>query len=678
MAARGRYYTLASQTLRATRLPKTTIVTDTMTMLLLGQAHRPRPTPPPYVVARTLIQYLFGERTLPSFLQRYGDILVAITGGAAAASGLCWFFQRNKYNRKRIRLAVYHVARTLKRMPDLEERMETPEDLYRQIAREVDRMIGTYLTLSEGETTFRRAKRQLWAEHDKRARNEEEEDGEERRVRRRVDDAADGEDVGSSGGRVIEEEQFAGRDLNDDVPEIGVHALSSGGQPEESTVPEDEAQQDDEPDMGMLGYNPTASHLSPVRERPSPTSPDIDLNFSDFKIPSSKRSRGSRGSPSSLGFLNNFSSSPLARPSNPTPRRGRGGLYSSDGTPSPQRNNPADLSNEDISSGEDEQPMLPPSNPRPRRAQGSIDVQVDTPRPKTARGNRPDLNQGSHVTHISVVSPDGHSPVQESPRPLITSKAIRERREKERASNAVKTAQKPRSTIPLQQPPSAMAVRTEGEVPGHCLPSIHEGLSPHVSPAVDVKQYRVVETRKLNRQLQSERNERRHFRKHVPEIGERPREDELEQPAEGVEAPGQEEVHGSSRRREPSEPISTGQEGEDDDDLLHFEDSPKDSTSAEAIVTASPAVRHDNPLPAAAAQSSSPRSRPSPQAATKGQLRRSAAPSPPESTEKTPAKTPARAAAKTPAKTPAKQKAPPAIGTRKSDRLIKRTQGQKK
>ena len=150
-----------------------------------------------------------------------------------------------------------------------------------------------------------------------------------------------------------------------DVPEIVIQSPSSGSLPEESPVHEEEVQQEGEPDMAMLGYNPTASHLSPGRERPSPTAPDIDLNFSDFRIPSSEQSRGSRGSPSSLGFLNNYSSSPLARPSNPTPRRGRGGPYSSDDTPSPQRLGPTDLSSEDVPSGEDEQPILRPSNPTP-------------------------------------------------------------------------------------------------------------------------------------------------------------------------------------------------------------------------------------------------------------------------------------------------------------------------
>ncbi|KAI4635707.1 uncharacterized protein J4E87_000662 [Alternaria ethzedia] len=621
-------------------------------MLLPGEVHGPRPTPPPYVVAKTLTQYLFGETALPSFLQQYGDILLAITGGAAAATGLCWFFQPNKCNRKRIRLAVYHVVRTLQIMPDLEERMEEmPEDLYKEIAREVDRMIGTYLTLSESETTFRMAKRKLLDDYEAFEREREA----ERRVRRRVDDAAAG-----------------------DVPEITVQSPSSTGQPEGSLIHQEETQQDDELEMYMLGYNPTASHSSPVRERPSPTAPDIDLNFSDFRIPSSEQSRGSRGSPSSLGFLNNYSSSPPARPSNPTPRRGRGGPYSSDDTPSPQRLGPIDLSSEDVPSGEDERPILRPSNPTPRRAQGSIDVQVDTPRPKTARENRPDLDQESHDLYTSPASRDDTPPEQESPRPRITSNDIRERRERARASDVQKTAVQPRSTVALRQPPSALAAKTQGEVPGRYLSPIREGISPHVSPAEGTKQYRVAETRKLNKQLEGERLERRLFKKRTPSMGEQAREIEAKELAEGVEAGGQEALPESSQRKEPSEPISTGPEDEDDDDLVHFEDSAKHSTSTGAIVTVSPAVRHDNPLPAAATQSSSPRSMPSSQATIKGQSRRSAAPSPPESTEKTPAKTAAaKAPAKTPAKTPAKQKALPTIGTRKSGRIAK-LKGEKK
>ncbi|KAI4693675.1 uncharacterized protein J4E84_002249 [Alternaria hordeiaustralica] len=537
-------------------------------------------------------------------------------------------------------------------MPDLEGRMEEmPEDLYKEIAREVDRMIGTYLTASEGETTFRMAKRKLLDDYEAFEREREA----ERRVRRRVDDAAAG-----------------------DVPEITVQSSSSTGQSEGSLIHEEETQQDDELEMYMLGYNPTASHSSPVRERPSPTAPDIDLNFSDFRIPSSEQSRGSRGSPSSLGFLNNYSSSPPARPSNPTPRRGRGGPYSSDDTPSPQRLGPVDLSSEDVPSGEDEQPILRPSNPTPRRAQGSIGVQVDTPRPKTARGNRAGLNQGSHVTHISAVFPEDHSPVHEAPQPRITGRDIRERREKERASNAVKTARKPRNTIPLEQPPSAMAVRTRGEVPGHWLPSIREGLSPHVSPAEGTKQYRVAESRKLNKLLQGERAERRNFRKYIPPIGEEPHGHEEEPLAEAAEARRQEVLPESSRSEIPSRFASIDPEVAQDDDIVHVEGATESSSSTGAIMTASPAVRHDNPLPAAAVQSSSPRSKSLPQPATKGQSRRSAAPSPPERPTPKLAKTSAaKALAKTPAETPAKQKAPPTTGTRKSGRIAK-LKGEKK
>ncbi|KAI4649851.1 uncharacterized protein J4E79_009697 [Alternaria viburni] len=528
-------------------------------------------------------------------------------------------------------------------MPDLEQRMEEmPEDLYKEIAREVDRMIGTYLTASEGETTFRMAKRKLLDDYEAFEREREA----ERRVRRRVDDGAAG-----------------------DVPEITVQSPSSTGQLEGSLIHEEGIHQDDQPDMAMLGYNPTAKHISPVRERPSPTSPDIDLNFSDFRIPSSEQSRESHGSPSSLGFLNNYSSSPLARPSNPTPRRGRGGPYSSDDTPSPQRPGPIDLSSEDVPSGEDEQPILRPSNPTPRRAEGSIDVQVDTPRPKTARTSRPDLDQESHDLYTSPASRDGTSPVQESPRPRITGNDIRERRERARASDAQKTAVKPPNTVSLRQPPSAMAVKSQSEVPGQHLSPIREGTSPHVSPAEGTKQYRVAETRKLNKQLEGEREERRLFKKGIPPMGEQARDNEEEQLTEGADAEEQDVPPEPSRSEVPSRSASIDPEVEEDDDRVHFEDDFEYSTSAGPIVAASPTVRYDNPSSAAAAQSSSPRSRPSPQVTAKRQSRSSAAPSPPErTTEK---------AAKTPTKTPAKQKAPPTIGTRKSGRIAK-LKGEKK
>jgi len=428
--------------------------------------------------------------------------------------------------------------------------------------------------------------------------------------------------------------------------------------------------------MEMLGYNPTASRISPVRERPSPTPPDIELNFEDFKIPSSEQSRRSRGNSTRLRSSDDYPSSPPTRPSNPTPRRGRGGPYSSDDTPSPKGLSPVDLSSEDIPSGKDEQPVVRPSNPTPRCAQGSTDVQVDTPRPKTARGNRRDLHQESHEPDTSPASRDDTSPVQESPRPRITGNDIRERCEKARASDARERAVKPRNTVSSPQPPSAMAMRTEGEVPGHRLSLIRESLSPHVSPVVDAKQYRVAETRKLNRQLHDEGNEGRNIRKHVPQIGGVSRKNKEEPLAEAVDAGGQEAHPKHSRSEIPSRFASIDPEVKEDDNRVHFEDSSKFSTPTEAIVTASPAVRHDNPLPAA--ESSSPKSNPSLKAATRNQSRKSAAPSPPKRSTKTPAKTAAaKAPAKTPAETPAKQKAPPTIGTRKSGRIAK-LKGKKK
>ncbi|KAI4948390.1 hypothetical protein J4E91_005812 [Alternaria rosae] len=594
---------MASQTISTTRTPKATIIKHISTALLSEPVHGPLQTPSPSIVAKTLTQYLFGETTLPSFLQRYGDVLVAITGGAAAATGLCWFFQRNKDNRKRIRLAVYHVVRTLQIMPDLQQRMETPNELYAEIDNEVNRMIGTYLTLSEGGTTMKRAKRKLWDDYDARMRDDEA----ERRVRRRLDDAAAGENAGALRDRHMEDEENAEVDLTGDVPEVVVQSPSSAGQPEESPIHEEEVQQDDEPDVDVLGYNPTASHISPVRERPLPTSPDFDLNFDDFKVPSSEQSRRSHGSSSDLGFLDQYSSSPLARPSNPTPRRGRGGLYNSDDTPSPQRLKPAKCSSEDVSPAKDEQPMLRPSNPTPRRAKGSTDV--DTPRPKTSHSIKTELEQEDDGAYIPVISRDDDPPVQESPRPRVTTKDIREHREKEHTTR-----------------------------------------------------YRVAESRKLNKQLEGEREERRLFKKYIPEKGEVLQAVDVEQSAEEVDVEGKKETPQSRPGKEPSEPISISSDSEEDDEMIHFEEPPA------PIQAASPAVHHDNPLPAA--ESSSPKSKPSPEAATKDQSRRSAAPSPPER--------PTPRAAKTPARTPAKRKALQTPGTRKSERLTKRTKCEKK
>jgi hypothetical protein len=58
-------------------------------------------------------------------------------------------------------------------------------------------------------------------------------------------------------------------------------------------------------------------------------------------------------------------------------------------------------------------------------------------------------------------------------------------------------------------------VKTEGAVDGTWLFPIREGLSPHVSPAVDTTQYRVAESRKLHKNLEGEREDRRRFKKWI-------------------------------------------------------------------------------------------------------------------------------------------------------------------
>ncbi|CAN9348937.1 unnamed protein product [Alternaria sp. RS040] len=492
----------------ASETAKFALLTQTTTTMLLSKQTQPTQAAPPLSsIAKILTQYFFGESTLPSYLQPYGHLLLGFTGGAAAATALYSFLQRNKDDRKKIQLAVFHVVRVLQNLPNLEERMQTPGKLLAMISEEVNYMIGIHLTQSEGAATISQVKRKVETDFNARLQKEEV------MKKRRMDSAAVEDEDDALFDRPEEDNlQAAEAHVAGDIPEVVVRSSSSAI--ERSGKPSQELELSHEGDLDLDMSMPDYASLDQAQ-----------VSFS-YKKPVNERSL-----PTSPGSDNDSESSPVlaARPPNPTPRRSRG-LPVLVATSSPTRKTQSQLSN--YPTPHLDATKCPHSN-------------TDTPRPKTARK----INDGPGKGNHNIYSPPGfqkeNPPIDEAPSTYTATKEIPDRYEKPRAQSRPKTAVKPRSTTSLHRPPSTLAVKTEGAVDGTWLFPIREGLSPHVSPAVDTTQYRVAESRKLHKNLEGEREDRRRFKKWiltdvpVQESDEEKisntvrKEEKLEQPARG-------------------------------------------------------------------------------------------------------------------------------------------------
>jgi hypothetical protein len=509
----------------ASETAKFTLLTQTTTTILLSkQTQATQAVPPLSSIAKTLTQYFFGESTLPSYLQPYGHLLLGFTGGAAAATALYSFLQRNKDDRKKIQLAVFHVVRVLQNLPNLEERMQTPEKLLAMISEEVNYMIGIHLTQSEGAATISQVKRKVETDFNARLQKEE------IMKKRRMDSAAVEDEDDALFDRPGEVDvQATEAHVAGDVLGVVIQSPSSSIERNGNTSQElDLSHEEDlDLDMTMPDYDSLDqaqmpfSYKKPVNERSLPASPGSDHDSNE--------------------------SSPVlaARPSNPTTRHSHGDAYERYDTLALQPSRLACPRGNVISYEEDSEPTLQPSNSTPRRDQVSSFEHTDTPRPKIARKVNDGSGKDNHNIYSSPAFQKKNPPVDEAPSICTTTKDIPGRYEKPRAQSRPKTAVKPRSTTSLHRPPSTIAVKTEGTVDGTWLFPIREGLSPHVSPAVDTTQYRVAESRKLHKNLEGEREDRRRFKKWiltdvaVQESDEEKisntvrKEEKLEQPARG-------------------------------------------------------------------------------------------------------------------------------------------------
>jgi hypothetical protein len=161
--------------------------------------------------------------------------VLGLTGGVVIATGLYSFLQRNEDDCRKIQLAVFHCVRILEDLPDLEERLQRPQELLKMVSEEVDYIIGVHLTRSERAAAISKVERKVQA--NLHARTQEEEAAK----RRRIDSAVAEDEVEVLFDRPVEKyEDSAGN-----IPEVVVQSPTWIGERDGTTLQEQELPQEE-------------------------------------------------------------------------------------------------------------------------------------------------------------------------------------------------------------------------------------------------------------------------------------------------------------------------------------------------------------------------------------------------------------------------------------------------
>lgn len=112
-----------------------------------------------YSIAKTITRFLFGEVQLPNHLAHYAGFFAGLASGAVIMSKLHKYFDRNKRDRAKVQLAVYHIIQMFKHHPDYEAMLQRPEELLKLMEPEVLRMVGKHITKYEAAEVNKELKR---------------------------------------------------------------------------------------------------------------------------------------------------------------------------------------------------------------------------------------------------------------------------------------------------------------------------------------------------------------------------------------------------------------------------------------------------------------------------------------------------------------------------------------
>lgn len=112
---------------------------------------------------------------VPDQLRRYGPLVLAMTGGAVAASGITWYFQKHQRSKKNIQLIIFRMLHEIENLPDYQGRLQNPAKLIADIEYEVMRTLDLNISKNETKAVVAELKRQVWErvnEEEQRLRND--------------------------------------------------------------------------------------------------------------------------------------------------------------------------------------------------------------------------------------------------------------------------------------------------------------------------------------------------------------------------------------------------------------------------------------------------------------------------------------------------------------------------
>jgi hypothetical protein len=115
-----------------------------------------------FAKAKALTRYIFDGFPLSDELKGYGHLFALFASGAAIGSTLYHVFRRYRENRAKVQLAIFHVIRMIESCPDLEARLNSPQELIKDIGFEVVRMVDIHLTKNEAAEAIAELKRKVW------------------------------------------------------------------------------------------------------------------------------------------------------------------------------------------------------------------------------------------------------------------------------------------------------------------------------------------------------------------------------------------------------------------------------------------------------------------------------------------------------------------------------------
>ncbi|KAF9701759.1 hypothetical protein EKO04_000305 [Ascochyta lentis] len=117
------------------------------------------PTSSLSAMAKAITSFLFGDIQLPTSLSHYATFFAGLVTGSIGASILHAYLHRNKCDRAKIQLAVYHIIRLFQQDPSYQAQLQHPQELLRRMEPEVLRMLNTHLTKNEADKVAKELKR---------------------------------------------------------------------------------------------------------------------------------------------------------------------------------------------------------------------------------------------------------------------------------------------------------------------------------------------------------------------------------------------------------------------------------------------------------------------------------------------------------------------------------------